>query len=525
MAYDLRYIFAKVLTILIIILLYYLINQYYSLSKDSKDSKYSVHNYSTNQIETFEDKIEKEKNNYLKLKETNIESEGTSLDLLYVNYSGEEVDKDVWENKTFDQCIDTCNKLDNCIGFNRDAVLDSEPANCYPRTKIQNCYSNRKGNHKQMSNALKYNSYIKSTYPNIINTCIGDTNLTLNRIIVIKSYAMPNQYIGNNGDSRVSMIDKTSNDINKKCNFRIEQGKDGVGTVSFFHINTNQYLYRNNENILIFKDVKSSKTEDKQRSSFNIHDGLSNGIMFKVMPIDGETTDKYVIMDNSYLQISSINNNSEDNVKNMATFYIIDNITESNIITDHNKIPTISKIPTTTTPPTEPTKKSNTSKKSNTQNKTYESFISDTITSIPINNKLQYAPNNNIPNNIETFIDKLDNTNDLLFYNNLFNNSNSNINISNYLQDTYLPSPTNIIVSTNNTFNDRILKNKISKTISQNQDTYDTLTELNYEIEKEIANKNLDLNAKNDKIINNLDKIRIADLAKDYFFYKTISDN
>ena len=33
-------------------------------------------------------------------------------------------------------------------------------------------------------------------------------------------------------------------------------------------------------------------------------------------------------------------------------------------------------------------------------------------------------------------------------------------------------------------------------------------------------NQYLDLNAKNDKIINNLDKIRITDLAKDYFFLK-----
>jgi len=135
-------------------------------------------------------------------------------------------------------------------------------------------------------------------------------------------------------------------------------------------------------------------------------------------------------------------------------------------------------------------------------------------------------PNNNtIPKNIETFIDKLDNTNDLLFYNNLFNTSNANVNISNYLQDKYLPDPKNIIVSSNNTFNDRLLTNKISTSINKNQDTFTTLTELNNEIEKEIGNHNLDLNAKNDKIINNLDKIRLADLAKDYFFFKTISAN
>jgi hypothetical protein len=94
MTYDLRYIFAKVLTILIIILVYYLINKYYSLHKDSLN-KDTLYTYNKNQVETFEDKIEKEKINYLKLKETHIESEGTSLDLLYANYSGEEVNKDV----------------------------------------------------------------------------------------------------------------------------------------------------------------------------------------------------------------------------------------------------------------------------------------------------------------------------------------------------------------------------------------------------------------------------------------------
>ena len=62
-----------------------------------------------------------------------------------------------------------------------------------------------------MSNAIKYNSYIKSNTPDIINKCIGDTELTLNRNIHIKSYLMPNTYIGNIGDGRVSMVDiKTS---------------------------------------------------------------------------------------------------------------------------------------------------------------------------------------------------------------------------------------------------------------------------------------------------------------------------
>jgi len=105
------------------------------------------------------------------------------------------------------------------------------------------------------------------------------------------------------------MIDINTSEIKQKCNFRIEPGKDGVGTVSFLHIASNKYLYRNNEDILIFKDI-NNKTEDKQRCSFNINDGVSNGILFKVMPIEGETTDKYIIIDNTYLKISKIKNHN-----------------------------------------------------------------------------------------------------------------------------------------------------------------------------------------------------------------------
>ena len=64
---DLKYIFAKVLIILIIVFIYYLITKYNMPNKN-------------NDIETFEDKIEKEKINYLKLKETYIEPEGTTLE-------------------------------------------------------------------------------------------------------------------------------------------------------------------------------------------------------------------------------------------------------------------------------------------------------------------------------------------------------------------------------------------------------------------------------------------------------------
>jgi len=526
---DLKHIFAKVLIILIIVFIYYVITKYYMTDK--------------NNIETFEDKIEKEKINYLKLKETYIEPEGTTLELLYTNYSGDELNKEEWENKTFDQCIDTCNKMDNCIGFSRDAVLDTEPAKCYPRTKLDMCHSNRKGNYDQMSKALKFNSYIKSTIPNIINTCIGDTALTLNRLIFIKSYSMPNKYIGNNGDGRASMINKDTPDLKKKCNFRIVEGKTYIGTVSFLHIDTNQYLYRDNNNNLIFKDINNNSTEDKQRSSFNINDGISNGIMFKVTPIEGETTDKFMLIDNidnKYIKISTLNsnnknsnnknsNNKNSNNKNsntnettkaLSTFYIIDTIINSNIIDNKNKLPQINKKTNSIQPLTNPSATNPSATNPSTTNPSATNPIQTLKTLSP-------SPSPSSQLNIEEFTDtlSLDKSNEIGFYKNLFN-PNDNLNLSNYVKDTYLQSNNNSkFMSITKKINNDIINKSLSTSLTKNEKEYNLLNELNKEIEKEISNQNIDLNGKNDKIINNLDKMRITDLANDYFFMKTLLVN
>jgi len=515
MNFELKYIFVKILIVIIIILLYIIIVKY----NDKGRFIYKTNNKNNN-IETFEEQIEKEKYNYIKLKETYIDSKDTSLELLYANYYGEEVNKDVWEDKTFEQCIDTCNKLDNCIGFTRDLVLDTEPAKCHPITSIQKCHSNRKGNPKQMSKSLKYNSYIKSHVPNVINHCIGDNDLTLNRIIYIKSYSKPNQYIGNNGDSRVSMIDNNTSDFKLKCGFRIEQGKDGVGTISFLHLKSYKYLYRNNDNNLIFKDINnnSNKTEDKQRASFNIYDGLSNGIMFKALPIEGETTNKYIIMDNTYLKIDKLNtlndnsnnnNNSTSNnsnkLKELSTFYIIDTIIESKIITDKNNI--------VNTPV-------------NTQSNKSQHTINNNQTIVDVDLDVDLDLQENFTNKLV-----LDNTADIGVYNKLFNKDNNSIvngtnNLSDHIQDTYLSKTNNDkFITITKKYNEDSLKKILSTSVNKNQDHFNYINALNKEIEQEIANKNLDLHAKNDKIINNLDKLRITDLSKDYFFLQSLTQN
>ena len=493
-----KHILAKVLIVLIIIITYIIIR-----NNDSNDK-----DINKNKIETFEDMIEKEKLDYLKLKETYIEKEGTSLELLYTNYSGEELNQKEWIDKTFEQCIDTCSKMNNCIGFSRDAVLDTEPATCYPRSSLQTCHSNRKGNYNQMSKALKYNSYIKSNIPNIINTCIGDTELTLNRIILIKSYSMPNKYIGNNGDGRASMIDKDIINFKLKCNFRIEEGKNNIGTVSFLHIDTNQYLYRDNNNNLIFKDINNNNTEDKQRVSFNINDGLSNGIMFKATPIEGEVKNKYIMIDNNkYIKISTLNDksNNSNTSKAISTFYIIDTIIDSKIIDSKDNLPTIT-YPTITNP----------------------TITNQTITNPTITNSIITKPilSKLISNNqIEEFSDNtLDKSSEIPLYNNLFSpNPTDNLNLPNYLEDKYLTRDnTKVFTSIHKKVNNTILDKLLNSSLSKNENEYQSLNELNKEIEKEINNQNIDLNVKNDKIINNLDKMRITDLANDYFFMTSI---
>ena len=470
MLYNLKSIFIKALCILLFIIIYYIL------------TNNTLTNTLTNKYETFEDSIELEKINYLKLNETYIEPDDKlSLDLLYSNYSGEEVGKDVWDNKTLTQCTDICNKIDNCNGFTRDLVLDTEPAKCYPHNMINKCHSNRKGDPQQMQNAIKYNSYIKSDIPNILNLCIGDSQLTLNRSIFIKSYKYPNTFLGTNGDSRLVLIDINADNLKSSCNFRIEKGLDGIGTVSFYHIDTGKYIYRDISNSIILKDImikKTGQTENKQRSSFNLYDSSisADTIMLKCMSIEGETTKKYIALDGNYLNASELSNNiSNDEM----SFYIIDSIVNSNIITNKQNIPI-------------------------TTNSNSES------------DELQQ----------ENFTVNLDTSTDLSLYNNVFTPQDEN-KLQFYLTDNYLVKSNNnpVYMSIYNKTNDTIINKQLTDSIQKYSNEYNSNYELNLEIEKEISNKYLDLNAKNDKIINKLDKMRISDMANDYFFLQNLTKN
>ena len=535
----------KILSIILFIIIFY---------KLTNSSFFSNSNIS---YETFEDSIETEKINYLKLNETYIEPQDKTLDLLYANYSGEEVGNSVWENKTLEQCTDICNNIEGCIGFTRDLVLDTEPAKCYPNNSINNCYSNRKGNLTQMQNALKYNSFVKSNVKNVLNMCIGDTNLTLNRTIFIKSYAMPNKCLGVNDDSRIVMIDKTANNFSTACNFRLEKGQDGVGTVSFLHIDTGKYIYRDTTNILIVKDISSGYTENKQRSSFNLYDssiGFSS-IMLKSMLIEGETIDKFITLDNNYLNVLPIEKDNSVNSAN-STFYIIDYFLNSNIITDKMNIPLATEntesnmemeIPMQPMDmpmqpmdmpmqpmdmPMPPMDMPMPTMYVPMQPMDMPMSPMDMPMSpmdMPMSPMDMPMPPMDMPsqmNNpvIESFDINLDKTNNILLYNKLFNPID-NKNLTNYLQDNYMNEykSNKAYMSITNKINDTIINKQLQNSLNKNQDEYRINNELNNEIEKEIANLNLGLNAKNDKLINNLDKMRLTDLSNDYFFLKTLT--
>ena len=497
--------------------------------------------------------------NYLKLNETHLESEGTNLDLLYANYSGEEIGKDVWENKTLDQCTDLCNQLDKCIGFSRELVNDDAPAKCFPRTKISNCHSNRKGDVLQMQNAIKYNSYIKSNISktnNVLTKCIGDTNLTLNRSVYIKSQLYPKKYIGSVGDGLVMLVDMNEPDFQKKCNFRIEIGKDGIGTVSFLHIDSNMYLYRSTvpittamqmqpqqpqqmiaKDTLILKDITSNKTVDRQRVSFNILDAMKNLMKFKCLALDGETTNKYICINPDNKNYLACMEMMPTNDESTYVFNIIDNIIKSTIISSVNNLP----INNLTNYPTA----SATTAPAMTISMTTMPATTMPATTMPLTTSPMYNANNNamnennqkelfqqtdaIGNIIQNNADKnkvnLDTVNNIALYKNIFDTPN-NVKINNYINDNYGVNNNignNTYFSVSKKMNDIVLNNQLSKSINKKQEEYDAIKQLNLEIEREIANLNMGLNAKNDKIYNNIDKMRITDMADDYFTLKNIS--
>ncbi len=528
-----------------------------------------------------------EQQDYIKLAETYVEPEGTNLDLLYANYYGEESSppQETWQNKTLEQCVDLCNQLEGCHGFTRRAnVADTAADECQPRTKIGICHSVRKGDPAQMQNAIKYNSYIKAKTSNgdskILTKCIGDPVMTLQRAVYIKSQMFPNKYIGTLGDGLAILVDKTTSDFDIKCKFRVEVGKDGIGTVSFLHINSNKYLYRMPASVsttttapmttapmttapmttapvpttitelfqnqmqsqtvdesyefMGLKDITSGGTEDKQRASFNILDAAKNQMKFLCMRVSGENTDKFIVINNenrNYLLCSEIDNLPSEG---LYTFSIVDSIIVSNIITNKDKL---NSPKTTTTMPvnTMPVNTMATDMPSTTmQSASEESMGMDMGMGMgmgmgmsPRTGKESFFAVDAIGNQITSKsassgalnASDLDTSNQLPLYNNLYTPP-SVVKISDYLNDNYGVSQFNKYTSIDKKASDIILQKQLSQSLNKNQETYNALNQLNLEIEREIAGLNMDLNGKNDKVANNIGRMQLADMAKDYYTLK-----
>jgi len=485
---------------------------------------------------------------YIKLNETYIEPDGTNLKLLYANYYGEESSppQDKWQHKTLEQCVDICNQLDGCRGFTRRAnISDTVADECQPRTKIGICHSNRKGTPNQMQNAIKYNSYIKnSTSGNsksaLLTQCIGDPNLTLQRAIYIKSHMFPNKYIGTLGDGLVLLIDKNASDFDNKCKFRIEIGQDGTGTVSFLHLNSNKYLYRmpivssnttsnnksNNYEFIGLKDISTGGTDDKQRASFNILDAMKNRMKFQCLRVNGENIDKFIVINSdnqNYLLCSEI---QDLPTEEYYTFNIVDTIINSKIITNKDSLSTSNQnipsttmsstatsttIPSTATSTTMPNTATSTTMAKVMNNASKEAFF--TVDAIG-NQIFTQTENPNVMN-----ASNLDISSNLPLYSNIYNTP-SNIKIGDYLSDNYGDTKYNNYTSIKKKANDLIVQKQLSKNLENNQNSYKALNQLNIEIEKEIAGLNMDLNAKNDSVVQKVGRMQIADMAKDYFTLK-----
>lgn len=290
------------------------------------------------ELERFTNKIETEKNNYFKYGETLLDNgDDMCTDTLYKNYSGSGVGDKVWDNMNLHQCVDRCNQMENCIGFSREDLNDDEKGKCYPSHILSKCHSSRKGNFSQRQKAIHYNTYLKNDVKHQLTRCLGDEDMTLNKDVFIKSYANPNKYIGVNKNN-ITLVEDSDNKVKFHlcCKFRIERGKDGSGTVSFRHVESDRYLYRDEKDILSCKELNMKSTADKQRASFHLLDGLSNQVVLKCMRLQGEKMGRFISSDAKGRHLKILSNVELNKYTKkfgeLLTFDIVDYITNNKII-------------------------------------------------------------------------------------------------------------------------------------------------------------------------------------------------
>ena len=252
-----------------------------------------------------------------------------------------------WKNLTLKQCQVKCNEDDKCIGFSRDNIDDEIKGNCYPSDKINSCHSLRKGNPEQRNKAINYNTYIKKHYidleNNLLNKCLGDEKLTLNRNIFINSYLKPDSYLCIENNLVVFKQSKIKDGLFfKQCGFKIVKGLEGSGTVSFImsdNYNENYYL-SNNNNYLVLLPIDNSKSNSKERSnaSFELLDGLSDKNKFTIRTYSIVKKHLYLIMEGegkkkkSRIKLVPREQIDSNIKKESSTFNIVNQIDNNSII-------------------------------------------------------------------------------------------------------------------------------------------------------------------------------------------------
>lgn len=298
---------------------------------------------------------------YYEYPETYMENnDAVDIDVLYKDYSGPLKNKTQWTDMTLAQCQDACNSMSGCIGFSRNNIDANTEGVCKPRSKLSQCHSIRKGNPSQRSFSSGYTSYIKSNVSDQMTKCIG-TDMTLNRMIYIKSVARPFHYVTVE-DNSVSLKEFKSTGVEfaEKCKFYIIHGLENSNTISFKMTDINDITYylvcdtNLNQLSILPIDVSNSTLVQRKSASFELYDGLSNEYMVSIRnpSMDGKKAMYLSISDMSQNQprinlITLEEANTNEKTQKMATFDILDYISGTSILstTSKNKSETFS-VPT-----------------------------------------------------------------------------------------------------------------------------------------------------------------------------------
>lgn len=463
-------------------------------------TKFVLNLTNKNEYETFVNQLDNENNNYIKYEETLLDTKDQNINSLYKGYSGEGHGQKEWKHMNLHQCIDRCNTMDNCIGFSREDLNDNEKGSCFPRNILSKCHSSRKGNFEQRQKAMMYNTYLKGDIQNQMTRCIGSEKMTLNRIVLIKPYAHPNKYIGlyNN---KVQLIDKDTNPVNTflACKFKIEVGLEGSGTVSFKHVETNKHLYRDNNDILVCKKIDKTSTDERQRASFYLHDGLSNQVIINCMLIRGEKVSRNISCDRKgrLLKIvtDAVLNEFSKKYLEYLTFDIVDYINNNQIIQNKEMLTNIDRrVEGMRGGHPLFNKKGENSKKK-------EEFQSSNSIEEDRMELYQYL-DSGIPSG-EYASEIVEN-----------NEQNRQINIGKFKSTSDIDSAFNKILDADRSedFGESVYDNAVKF----NKDLFDSTNG--------IMSKTKEIENKINNSFHNLDKMRIQDMSRDYFYLKNIVD-